>query len=159
MSDHSFILIPGYWFGEGKIVLNMVEEDLAFFTSWNLLNRDFAGKIQGVQEIQIHGLSENMRNELSFYDFADKTFCVDMENQNIGKVVGAGVFDDKLIAWEFRENDMNFEGFETYHLQSDGSYLMHGEYVTSDQFRTQIEGRIWQQAKPSIEGKGKEELE
>jgi hypothetical protein len=48
-----------------------------------------------------------------------------------------------MIAWEFRENDLNFEGFETYHLQEDGSYTMHAEYVTSDQFRTQIDGKLW----------------
>ena len=39
---------------------------------------------------------------------------------------------------------MNFEGFETYTVQPDGSYEMRGEYVTSDQFRTRIEARIWQ---------------
>ena len=66
-----------------------------------------------------------------------------MENQNVGRIAGTGVYDDKMIGWEFRNNGMNFEGFETYHLQSDGSYLMHGEYVTSDQFRTQIEARIY----------------
>ena len=69
-----------------------------------------------------------------------------MENQNVGRIVGAGVFDDKMIAWEFRNNDMNFEGYETYVLQVDGSYQMKGEYVTSDQFRTQIEARIWLQS-------------
>src|SRR3989338_5321691 len=143
MSHHLFIFSPGTWFGEGKILLNMVEEELVFNTNWAIQNRDFAGKVVGAQEIQIHGLTENMRNELTFYDFQDKTFAVDMENQNIGRIVGTGVFDDKMIAWEFRNNDMNFEGYETYNLQGDGSYMMKGEYVTSDQLRTQIEARIW----------------
>ncbi len=44
----------------------------------------------------------------------------------------------------FAGNDMNFEGFETYFIQPDGSYQMRGEYVTSDQFRTRIEARIYQ---------------
>jgi hypothetical protein len=66
-----------------------------------------------------------------------------MENQNVGRIVGSGVYDDNLIGWEFRDNEMNFEGFETYHLQPDGSYHMKGEYVTSDQFHTQIQARIW----------------
>ena len=66
-----------------------------------------------------------------------------MENQNVGRIVGTGVYDDDMIAWEFRNNDMNFEGYETYHLQSDGSYQMKGEYITSDQFRTVIEARIY----------------
>jgi len=140
---HKFLLSPGDWTGEGKLLLNMVGEDLNFLASWNIPSKDQAGKIQCVQEIQIHGLSESMRNEISFFDFAPNSFCVEMENPNVGRVLGTGTFDDKLIAWEFRENDLNFEGFETYILQEDGSYVMHGEYVSSDQFRTQIQGKIW----------------
>jgi len=141
---HSFIFSPGQWYGEGRILLNMVEEELIFNTNWAVQNRDFTGKVGASQEIQIQGLSENMRNELTFYDFQNKAFCVDMENPNIGRITGTGLFDDKTIAWEFRSNDMNFEGFETYVAQPDGSYQMRGEYVTSDQFRTRIEARIWQ---------------
>ncbi len=143
MFNHSFIFSPGTWVGEGKILLNMVEEELVFNTQWAVQNKDFAGKVACAQEIQIQGLSENMRNELSFYDFQNKSFSVDMENQNVGRIVGTGVYDEKMIAWEFRNNDMNFEGYETYHLQPDGSYHMKGEYVTSDQFRTMIEARLW----------------
>lgn len=146
MFKHTFVFSPGTWNGEGKIVLNMVEEELIFNTNWAVQNRDFTGKVTCAQEIQIQGLSENMRNELTFYDFQIKTFSVDMENQNVGRIVGTGVFDENLIAWEFKNNDMNFEGYETYSLQPDGSYLMKGEYVTSDQFRTQIEARIWPQS-------------
>ena len=142
-NNHTFIFSPGSWMGEGMITLNMVEEELGFFTKWNVLTKDFTEKIKSVQEIQIAGISENMRNELTFYDFSNKAFTVEMENLNIGRVVGKGVFDEKLIAWEFRENDLNFEGFETYRKLEDGSYMMHSEYVTSDQFRTQIKGRIW----------------
>jgi hypothetical protein len=142
MFNHSFIFTPGTWHGEGKITLNMVEEELIFNTRWAVQNKDFSGKVSCAQEIQIQGLSENMRNDLSFYGFDNKAFLVDMENPNLGRIVGSGVYDDKMIAWEFRNNDMNFEGYETYHLQPDGSYHMKGEYVTSDQFRTQIEARI-----------------
>ena len=147
MFNHSFIITPGTWSGEGKILLNMVEEELIFNTNWAIGQRDFAGKVICAQDIQIQGLSENMRNELTFYDFQSKTFAVDMENQNVGHIVGTGVFDEKMIAWEFRNNEMNFEGYESYTLQGDGSYLMRGEYVTSDQFRTQIEAHIWPQSK------------
>lgn len=143
MINHSFIFNPGSWLGEGKITLNMVEEELVFNTNWSVQNKDFTGKVACAQDIQIQGLSENMRNELTFYNFNGKDFSVDMENQNIGRIVGTGVCDEKMIAWEFRNNDMNFEGYETYLLQPDGTYLMHGEYVTSDQFRTQIEAKIW----------------
>jgi len=143
MNKHCFLFKPGYWLGEGKIILNMVEDELRFFTNWNFSTADFEGKISSVQQIEIDGISENMKNELTFYNFTSTGFSVEMENLNIGRVLGKGVFDERLIAWEFRENVLNFEGFETYRLQDDGSYLMHAEYVTSDQFRTQISGKIW----------------
>ncbi len=146
MFNHGFILSPGTWSGEGKILLNMIEEELIFNTNWIVQQKDFSGKVQCSQEIQIQGLSENMRNELTFYDFQSKQFAVDMENQNIGRIAGVGLLDEKMIAWEFRNSETNFEGYETYSLQEDGSYLMRGEYVTSDQFRTQIEARIWPQS-------------
>lgn len=143
MFNHKFIFNPGSWVGEGKIVLNMVEEELIFNTDWAIQNKDFSGKVTCAQDIQIQGLSENMRNELTFYDFGPKHFSVDMENQNVGRIVGTGVYDEKMIGWEFRGSDSNFEGFETYTLQPDGSYHMKGEYITSDQFRTQIEARLF----------------
>jgi hypothetical protein len=143
MFNHSFVLQPNVWTGEGIITLNMVEEELNFFTKWTVGEKDFAGKIASSQEIQIAGISENMRNELTFFGFSDGAFSVEMENMNIGRVVGLGVYDEKCLAWEFRDNDLNFEGFETYHIQPDGSYKMHAEYVTSDQFRTQIDGKIF----------------
>lgn len=143
MFNHTFIFNPGAWVGEGKIVLNMVEEELLFNTDWAVQNKDFSGKVACAQDIQIQGLSENMRNELTFYDFGPKHFSVDMENQNVGRIVGTGIYDDKMIGWEFRGSDSNFEGFETYTLQPDGSYHMKGEYITSDQFRTQIEARLF----------------
>lgn len=147
MFNHAFIFNPGTWHGEGKIVLNMVEEELVFNTNWTVQNKDFAGKVTCAQDIQVRGLSENMRNELSFYDFGPKHFSVDMENQNIGRIVGTGVYDENVIAWEFRSNDVSFEGYESYTLQPDGSYTMKGEYVTSDQFRTMIEAHIWPHSK------------
>lgn len=146
---HTFILKPNFWIGEGNITLNMVEEDLSFYTKWQINDNELVGKIKAVQEIQIGGISENMRNELTFFDFREKDFSVEMENMNVGKVIGKGVLDDKLVAWEFRSKELNFEGFETYYLQEDGSYVMHAEYVTEDQFRTKIEGRIWI---PSVKG-------
>lgn len=147
MFKHTFIFSPGVWYGEGKILLNMVEEELIFNTHWTIQPPDFTGKIVCAQDIQIQGLSESMRNELSFYNFQNKGFSVDMENQNVGRIIGAGICDEAVIGWEFRNNELNFEGFETYAMQPDGSYHMKGEYVTSDQFRTQIEARIWVKAK------------
>ncbi|MBI3901165.1 MAG: hypothetical protein HY324_03320 [Chlamydiia bacterium] len=140
---HPFIFSAGRWSGEGKILLNMVEEELLFQTQWSIQHKDFTGKVLCAQDIHISGLSEEMRNELTFYDFHASSFSVDMENPNVGRIVGTGVFDEQMIAWEFRNNEVEFEGYESYALQPDGSYLMKGEYLTSDQLRTQIEARIW----------------
>lgn len=143
--QHPFIFAPSSWLGEGKIQLNMVDEELAFFTRWNINNKDPSGKIEGVQEIQVKGLSDIMFNQFGFYDLTSSSFLIDLENPALGKVTGSGLITDKVIAWEFRANDIGFEGFEFYERQSDNSYLMRAEYATSDQFRTVIKGKVWQQ--------------
>ena len=149
MHNHTFLFAAGQWYGEGKISLSLVEEELHFTTNWNIATGEVPGRVQCSQEISIQGVSDNMRNDLTFYDFHPKGFVVDMENQNVGRIAGAGIVDEKTIAWEFRNPDANFEGYETYIRQDDGSYLMKGEYVTSDQFRTQIEARLWPQKAPA----------
>ncbi|MEL7432059.1 MAG: hypothetical protein AAGI90_06005 [Chlamydiota bacterium] len=152
MLQHRFIASPGSWVGEGKIILNMVEEDLIFYTVWNVLDKDFSGIVTSVQNIQIQGLSEGIQNEMRFFDFSKESFGIEMQNQNVGKVIGRGVFDEKMIAWEFRGNNMKFEGYESYILQNDGTYKLKGEYISSDQFRTQVQGTIWKQTEAPLDG-------
>lgn len=144
MSTHSFILSPSQWLGEGKIVLNMVEEELSFFTRWNVSNKDPGGLIECVQEIQVKGLSDIMMNQFVFTNMTPNSFTIELENQALGKIIGTGVIDSKVIGWEFRMPELGFEGFEFYEKQPDNSYLMHAEYSTSDQFRTLIKGKVWQ---------------
>lgn len=67
--NHNFIIAPGKWIGEGKISLNMVAEELPFTMNWEISEKDSSGKIHSVQELQIQGLSEGMRNELFFTIF------------------------------------------------------------------------------------------
>lgn len=140
---HPFIFMPSSWLGEGKIQLNMVEDELAFFTRWNVAHLNGSGQIECVQEIQVKGLTDIMINHFIFYDLTPTSFAVDLENQALGKVVGQGVISDSVIGWEFRVGDIGFEGFEFYEKQPDGSYLMRAEYATSDQFRTLIKGKVW----------------
>jgi hypothetical protein len=153
MKEHPFIFCAGHWEGEGKITMNMLMEELPFKTSWSVQGKDFAGKVTCAQDFRFTaqaGVGEGgMRNELCFYDFSHDTFTVRMENENVVQIVGTGVYDEKRIAWEFLNNDMEFQGFEVYTLQSDGTYEMHGEYVTSDpelaapgQLRSKIEAII-----------------
>ena len=143
-TTHNFILKPTSWLGEGKIQLNMVEEELAFYTKWSIAQRDDTGRIECVQEIQVKGLSDIMQNQFFFYDLTPGSFVIELENSSLGKVVGSGLITDKVIGWEFRAADIGFEGFEFYEKQADNSYLMRAEYATSDQFRTIIKGKVWQ---------------
>lgn len=149
-ATHPFLLSPTSWLGEGKIQLNMVEEELGFMTRWNVGNRDPLGKIECVQEIQVKGLSDVMHNQFLIFDLSPTHFAIELENQSIGKVIGKGIINDKLIAWEFRVPDMGFEGFEFYEKQEDGTYLMRAEYATQDQFRTLIRGKIWQKTETPV---------
>ncbi|MBM3208216.1 MAG: hypothetical protein FJZ57_06415, partial [Chlamydiae bacterium] len=88
MENHAFILKPHQWLGEGKIVLNMVEEELAFFTRWNVSQKDNSGLIECVQEIQVKGLSDVMLNQFLFTNFTNNSFDIELENQALGKIVG-----------------------------------------------------------------------
>lgn len=144
MTAHKFILSPSSWLGEGKIQLNMVEEELGFFTRWNVSQKSNDGKIECVQEIQVKGLSDIMHNQFLFFDLNPGTFSIELDNPSVGKISGKGLITDKVIAWEFRANQVGFEGFEIYEKQPDDSYFMHAEYSTSDQLRTTIKGKVWQ---------------
>jgi len=144
MNEHPFIFTVKNWLGEGKIKLSMVEEELNFYTSWNLGARNPQGEISAFQEVQIKDISEVMQNQFLITDMTPTHFKIELENASLGTIVGKGIIKGDLIAWEFRDSDMGFEGFEFYEKQKDGSYLMRAEYATPEQHRTIIRGKIWQ---------------
>lgn len=146
MNKHIFIFTPSVWLGEGKIQLNMVEEELPFYTKWNMTSKDTEGKIECLQQIQVKGLSEIMHNQMWFFNFSQDSFLIELDNPSIGRVSGKGLITEQIIAWEFRVPEIGFEGFETYEKQPDGLYKMHAEYATADQLRTVIKGKVWQEA-------------
>jgi hypothetical protein len=149
MTHHQFLLTPSAWLGQGKIQLNMVSEELGFFTRWNAENVDGNGRIECLQEIQVKGLSDIMHNEFLIYNLnASGEFSIDLENQALGRITGTGLINEKVIAWEFRVVEIGFEGFELYEKQDENNYLMRAEYATNDQFRTLIQGRLWKQTAP-----------
>ncbi|QVL56017.1 MAG: hypothetical protein KFB95_02070 [Simkaniaceae bacterium] len=144
MKKHPFIFKSGSWIGEGKITLSMMDEELAFYTRWKVPEVDKKGRVDSLQEIQISGLSDVMQNQFAFYDITRRGFHIELENQSLGKVVGKGMISDNLIGWEFRLDHLGFEGFEFYEKgDAPGTYLMHAEYSTNDDFRTVIHGKIW----------------
>jgi hypothetical protein len=146
MHKHPFIFSPEAWIGEGKIQLNRVEEELLFYTRWNVSSRDQQGLITCAQEIQVKGHSDVMINQFVMYDLTANGFTIDLENQALGKVTGKGIISDNLIGWEFRAPEIGFEGFEFYEKQPDDSYLMRAEYASTEEFRTLIHGKVWKKA-------------
>ncbi|MBS3903887.1 MAG: hypothetical protein KGZ39_01000 [Simkania sp.] len=147
MDSHLFLMQPLAWLGEGLIKLNMVDEELSFFTRWSMSPRSEIGEIECLQEIQIKGMTDIMHNQFIIRDFTSNSFSIELENQALGKIQGSGIISDKVIAWEFRVRELGFEGFEFYEKQHDNSYIMRAEYATTDQFRTVINGRVWQPIK------------
>lgn len=122
----------------------MVEEELDFYTRWDLGALDSEGKISAFQEIQIKGMSDIMNNQFVITDLTPTHFKIELENASLGTIQGKGIIKDDLVAWEFRDPEIGFEGFEFYEKQPDGSYLMRAEYATPDQHRTVIKGKIWE---------------
>ena len=141
---HQFILTPSTWLGEGKIELNMAGEELPFCTKWTVAKKQ-QGKIECLQEIQVKGLSEIMHNQFLFFDLSPGNFSLELDNPHLGKIIGKGVMTPQVIAWEFRSADVGFEGFEMYEKKEEGVYLLHAEYATSEDLRTTIRGKVWQE--------------
>jgi uncharacterized protein (DUF2147 family) len=83
-----------------------------------------------------------MRNNFCVFNVTSSDFKIELENSIVGKVVGKGVIGPKVIAWEFRRKDQEFEGYEIYELQESGSYKMRAEFTAGDGLRTHVEGFI-----------------
>lgn len=143
MCDHPFLLTPSSWLGQGKIQLSMVAEQLAFMTKWQVGALDAEGKIACEQEIQVSGLADVMRNQFRIFDVQGGVFVIELDNSALGKILGKGLINSKVIAWEFRADEIGFTGFEMYEKQDDEHYIMRAEYATDEQFRTSIEGKVW----------------
>lgn len=138
---HAFIFAPGVWEGSGTISFSMLEEVLEFNTTWLVLPKE-EGNFYFNQEIEIKTFPEKMRNRFTLHPLSDSAFDIVLENQIVNKVVGSGLIDPMTIAWEFRRKDQDFEGFEIYELQPDGSYKMRAEFTSGDNMRTFVSGTI-----------------
>lgn len=147
MSEHHFLLTPGNWLGEGTIEMDSIDENLHYFTRWKVSEKDGEGKIYCSQEVQVRGLSDVMHNEFVFSEFTPSTFVVQLENESLGCIQGKGLISKDSIGWEFKNPGEELEGFEFYERKGDNDYLMRAEFATDDDFRTQIQGKIWPKAK------------
>ncbi len=143
MCQHPFLLTPSDWLGQGQIQLSMVAEELTFVTKWQIGAFDTEGKMDCQQEIQVKGLSDVMCNQFHIFDMNGGSFQIALENPALGKIMGKGIVNEKVIAWEFRIEEIGFEGFEMYEKQDEEHYIMRAEYATDEQFRTSIQGKVW----------------
>lgn len=147
---HPFILSPGDWLGQGKIAFSASKEVLDFYTKWFIPKVESKEKphdrLEIVQSVEMVGAEEAIENRFVINNITATNFHIRLENELIGVVIGSGVIDKDRVAWEFRGHP-NFEGFEVYELQKDGQYLFHAEYVSPDQFRSIIDGKIWKKTK------------
>lgn len=141
MTAHDFLFNTGEWLGEGQVAFSTSEETIHFSTLWSILQED-TGEIKLRHEVELVGVPERVVNELEVSSVTAETFAIVLSNDMVEKIQGNGIIEKDRIAWEFRE-EPGFEGFEIYNLKDDGSYDVHAEYLSSDQFRTIIDGHIW----------------
>lgn len=144
MIAHYFLFSPGAWIGEGKVSFSMSPEVLRYYTKW-VVDPKKEGAICCEQRVEKEGGGEDVFNNFTISDIEEGGFNIELTNESLGTVRGRGVIDAKTIAWEFRSNE-EFQGFEVYELQENGDYMLHAEYSSSEDFRTIIEGRLWQKA-------------
>ncbi len=144
MAKHAFIFASGYWIGEGRIAFSASPEYVHYYTRWQI-EKENSGLILCQQEVEMQGGGDNVHNRFQITSVTPSSFAITLENDLVGKVSGKGVIDDQTIAWEFRGHS-SFEGFEVYELQDNGDYMVHAEYASPDQFRTIIDGRVWQKS-------------
>ncbi len=141
MIPHTFIFQPGKWIGEGQVIFTISPDKLHFYTSWEVASISHQ-VIVSLQQVEIGGLEPAMRNSFIFSNLTENSFDIELENEILGKVKGKGIIAEKKIAWEFHGQGI-LEGLEVYDLVENGEYRLHAEYVSTDQFRTIIDGRIW----------------
>lgn len=138
MSTHPF-LKAGTWQSLGTITFTMAEDQLPFTATWQITPQD--NTIRILQIVTVTSLQEGMRNTLTLSDFTDTTFTISLENELVTKVMGKGVLNDKLLAWEYRAPSAGFEGYEILTLQPNGTYTLRGEF-SGGEYRTQILGTL-----------------
>lgn len=117
------------------------QERLRFYTKWTI-DEGNQGIISCQQRVEMEGRDEDVVNSFLFSDILPDSFIVELSSDIFGTVMGKGVIDKGIVAWEFRGHP-DLEGFEVYELQENGDYMLHAEYAGLDQVRTMIDGRIW----------------
>ena len=112
---------------------------------WTVAKNERDGTISALQEVEIGGEADAVRNHFSLSEIKGKEFTIELANQDIGDAKGSGLVTDEGISWEFRFPPL--EGFEHYTKEKDGTYIVHAEYAAQGDFRTKIKGKLWRKGK------------
>jgi hypothetical protein len=139
MRSH-FLFQEGQWLGTGQVSFSMSPDVLHFRTKWVILEEE-SGRFHCTQTVEIVG-GDRIINEFFVSKKQPEKFEITLENELLGTFSGTGVVEERSIAWEFREKG-TFEGYEIYRTTDESEYTMHAEYLSQDQMRTMIRGRIW----------------
>jgi len=144
LKSHPFILSPGEWIGEGKIVFSGSTDTLHFTTHWTVSpghpKSGTAKEVECTQVVDIEGATdEKITNRFIFTDIHPDHFQIRLKNDLIGDVQGTGIIEENKFAWEFREE---LEGFEIYDLLEKEKYRFHAQYISPENYRSTIEGTI-----------------
>ncbi len=137
---HGFIFEPGVWEGHGTISFSMAADRLPFNMRW-MVQPEVDGKLCFNQVVKVEDFTENMQNHFSVMNVKSESFVIQLENHLVGKVEGKGVLSRDVLAWEFRENEQGFEGFEIYE-KMEGGYRMRAEFTAGEGLRTFVHGTI-----------------
>lgn len=140
MSYHPFIFSPHTWLGEGKIQLSSSSNVIKFYTKWEIETAQ-NGTIKALQTVEIVGIKEKTINHFTFYEISETSFKLILENEHIGKAIGIGLQEEKILQWKFGDGAM-VQGTEIYKKQENGSYLVEAKYGADTDFQTLIQALI-----------------
>ncbi len=135
-----FIFEPGEWIGNGVVNFTHSPDVLHFRVKWTVHEVE-GGAYQGIQLVEVVD-GDRMMNIFDVSGIQQDSFRIVLQNELLGTFEGVGIQDQNMVSWEFRARG-SFEGFEVYERQADG-YSFHAEYLSSDNARTAIHGKIWQ---------------
>jgi hypothetical protein len=138
-----FLFTPGEWLGTGQVSFSMSPDVLQFRTKWAIF-QDEPTLYRCTQTVEIVG-GDRIINVFEVVPHDSRSFDIILENEVLGTFLGTGVTEERLVAWEFRQKG-TFEGYEVYKKVDDSEYSMHAEYLSSDDTRTTIRGRLWKRA-------------
>jgi len=138
---HIFIFTPGIWLGEGKISFSGSQDEIKFFTKWEV-EREKEGVIRMRHFVEMQGIDQRTSNSYVLSDVGEGCFRIKLSNDMLERVEGKGVYSPRTISWEFNLPGV-FEGRESYERVEPHLYHFNAEYRSDELFKTFISGILW----------------